>query len=891
MLVWKGAALPGVRSVTPRSLAHPTLRRRLMPVPAPIAPGSEKRRTSLLAALTLPTRRTLAGVLAATLSLALAGACTATAAANASIASLDTPKLKSFLDNHCADCHDADSKKGGLNLENLSANLTEKHAFEIWEKIHDRVDSGEMPPKKKTAPPTADRREFLTSVNKALHATSESHQKTAGRVLFRRMNRVEYENALHDLLGIATPLRELLPEDSFSGGFDTISAALETSGVHLVRYQQAADRALRAAFDGHRPVVPATTRMSGREYLQARLPVHRKGMDPFMRLDGDSLILHARVYGDNSMQAPKPATPGRYKVRAALRPVGTDGKPMSVLIARRVDRFEAEKLLHVIDYRDLQPDVTQVVEVETELGYQKGAPFVYFEALELPSFQDFEKQHGKAPALDAGFAGPGLLIEWAELEGPLQGELGYQRLFGALPQRPRMANGKPAPENWRTWNLTEFTKNPLEPVAEDPNTATETLLRSFLPLAFRGPVSEPVLQMYNQMAASQREAGESFEEALRTTYRAILCSPFFLQDPESPGRLDAYAIAARLARMLWSSVPDSTLLQAAAAGDLDSPAGVRAQCARMLADPKARRFSEDFTGQWLELRRFLDMKPDDIYVEYDDLLKWSMPRETRRFFEEVLAKNLPAAELIDSKWSFLNQRLAQHYGIEGVTGMELRRAPLPKESHRGGILTQGSVLKLTTNSSYTSPVKRGAWLLERIIGKPPPPPPPNVKAVEPDIRGAVTIREQLDKHKEVPSCASCHAQIDPPGFALENFDVLGGWREFYRVKKPAAGGRQEALAHYPGKKVFLAKPVEAFGTTSDGVAFSGVDDFKQILLQDRRQIARNLLGKFLVYGTGAELQFADRRAIEAILDATAPEDWGVKSLLEAAVSSPIFLNK
>jgi hypothetical protein len=344
--------------------------------------------------------------------------------------------------------------------------------------------------------------------------------------------------------------------------------------------------------------------------------------------------------------------------------------------------------------------------------------------------------------------------------------------------------------------------------------------------------------------------------------------------------------------MLWSSIPDKTLLEAAASGRLANPKGLKAEFSRMIADPKAKRFSDDFTGQWLELRKFLDMKPDDIYVEYDDMLKWSMPRETRAFFEEVLAKNLPAAEIVHSNWSFLNQRLAQHYGISGVSGAELRRINLPPDSHRGGIITHGSILKLTTNSSYTSPVKRGTWLLERVIGKPPAPPPPDVKAVEPDIRGAVTIREQLEKHKEVAVCASCHAQIDPPGFALENFDVLGGWRDFYRVKKaPPTGGRTEELANYPGKKVNLAKPVEAFGTTSAGESFAGIEDFKRILLRDQRQIARNIVCKLLVYGTGAEIQFADRREIERILDATAASQWGVQSLLEEAVCSSIFLSK
>lgn len=807
---------------------------------------------------------------------------------------LPAKEIHVFTEKYCADCHDSESKKGGLNFEQAPLHLSDREAFLLWEKVYDRVVSGEMPPRKKGPLPAQDKMKFLAAVESNLHSVSSATQRTRGRVPFRRMNRVEYENALHDLLGIATPLRDFLPEDSSVAGFDTISSALETSGVHLVRYQQAADRALLGAFDGRRPqVIPGVKRHTGREYIESRLPVYRREMDLSARAEGDSFVLYSVLYGDLSMQAPRPPVTGRYRVRAALRSVNTD-KPMTALVARRTDRFDVEKLLHIIDYFDLPPGTVKVVEVETDLGFKDPNQFVYFEALGLPFFKDFQKQRNNAP-LEADFAGPGLAVDWAEIEGPLNGDLGYRRLFGELPTLPRMANGKPVPANWRNWNPGEFMKNPLEPAPSsdsDLKAQAEGLVRTFLPLAFRRVPEESLVRSYLEMAAAHLDAGESFYDSMRATYRAILCSPHFLQYPEPPGALDGHALASRIARMLWSSIPDSALLEAAAWGKLSSPDGMRAEVARMLKDPKARRFSENFVGQWLDLRKFMEMKPDEIYVEWDGQLAWSMPRETQLFFDEVLSRNLPVSEFVHSDWTYLNQRLAKHYGVPDVQGLELRRVRLAPESHRGGVLTQGSVLKLTTNASYTSPVKRGVWMLERIIGKPPPPPPPDVKAVEPDIRGAVTIREQLDKHKEVAVCASCHAHIDPPGFALENFDVVGAWREFYRVKKaPPSGGRYEELAHFPGKKVHLAKQVESHGSSETGETFSGIDEFKQILLKDQRQLARNMLRQLIVYGTGAELQFADRREIETLLDATAKDNWGLRSLLEAAICSSIFCHK
>lgn len=309
----------------------------------------------------------------------------------------------------------------------------------------------------------------------------------------------------------------------------------------------------------------------------------------------------------------------------------------------------------------------------------------------------------------------------------------------------------------------------------------------------------------------------------------------------------------------------------------------------MLADPKAGRFIENFAGQWLDLRKVLSMKPDEHYLEYDDSLGWSLPQETTSVFKEMLTADRSVAEFVHSDWTFANQRLAKHYGIPNVTGMEFRMVALTPEYHRGGVMTHAAILKATANGSYTSPVKRGVWVLERIIGLPPDPPPPDVAAIEPDIRGATTLRQQLEKHRALPTCAGCHAKIDPPGFVLESYDVIGGWRQQYRT---AHHGTIKPLVNYPElKHVHYSAPVETASITAAGEPFNNLDDYKRLLLKDPDQIARTVARKLLIYGTGADIQFADREAIEQIVVAARTKNLGLRTLLHEVIQSRVFLNK
>jgi mono/diheme cytochrome c family protein len=793
-------------------------------------------------------------------------------------------QARRFLDAHCVDCHSGAEPEAGLALDAT----TKTPAVATWVRIHDRIQSGEMPPPEAEQPTAAEKRELLDWLAGSLTKVEQKRHAEEGRVILRRMNRREYENTLHDLLGIAAPLAALLPEDQVVHGFDTVSRALETSPTLLVRYQVAADRALDAALPPF-PAEQRVTRMTGREWAERRASPQLKQLMQICRFDGDAVIVHARswegppaiIWRDTLDGLPRE----RYRVRMRLRPVGVED--CSVMLARKAGYHDEERGRHILAYWDMGREGREIV--------YEGVPTdeIWYLKLEfLPWFGDLKKSLGLADKdhetpLPTGFAGPGLALEWLEIEGPIGGGVGAERLLGDLERAPQLPEGEKLPDTWRQWPVKNFLTKPLSARSSSPKDDADRLIRRFLPLAFRRPVPDDQAARYVAIVHDGLDAGLGFEEAIRAGYRAILCSPHFLSFIEEPGRLDDHAIAARLARFLWSSMPDDALFAAAAAGELSTPEGRRAQAERMLADPKAARFVKDFTDQWLELGRYLDMRPDQLYVENHPVLEWSAPLETRHFFARTLADDLPVTSFVDSDWTMLNATLANHYGVEGVSGMEFRPVTLRPEHRRGGVITHASILKLTTNASYTSPIKRGAWVLERIVGQPPPPPPPNINAVEPDIRGATTIREQLALHQNVASCAGCHRHIDPPGFALENYDVVGGWRERYRVPQ----GEEVELANYPGKKIRVGKPVEAGGEMADGRPFADIAGYKKLLLDDQDQLARSLAEKLLVYATGAPADFADREDVEKILAATRPGGHGVRALVHEVIQSEAFLSK
>ena len=406
---------------------------------------------------------------------------------------------------------------------------------------------------------------------------------------------------------------------------------------------------------------------------------------------------------------------------------------------------------------------------------------------------------------------PGYAVQWLEVTGPLEDThtaSGYKLLFGDLPMRrlgagekggvplevvaPNISPPVGGPTGAAAFGVGGpggFQRNPIsnvtvEVLSKAPQQDAERLLRSFIQTAYRRPVEEPEVQRFLGLFKREFELGSGFARSMLTAYTGVLVSPGFVFVEEQPGKLDDWALATRLSLFLWNSTPDSALRARAEKGELHKPEVLRTETERLLNDPKSRRFVDAFTDYWLDLRKIDDTSPSaTIYNDYelDEPLKLAALEETQLFFAELLRADLPARNIVASDFTYLNERLATHYGVPGVAGAAMRRVALPPGSERGGLMTMASVLKITANGTTTSPVLRGHWITERILGIETRPPPPNVKAVEPDIRGAVTIRQQLAQHRDNPSCASCHIKMDPPGFALESFDVMGARRERYRA--------------------------------------------------------------------------------------------------------------
>jgi len=462
---------------------------------------------------------------------------------------------------------------------------------------------------------------------------------------------------------------------------------------------------------------------------------------------------------------------------------------------------------------------------------------------------------------------PGIAFQWLELEGPI------------------------APASWPpASHRVLFDGLGVDVKSATPVEDAKRLLRRFIALAAREPVPEEAIPPFEKLVLDELQNGASLADALLAGYQAFLCSDLFLYLRE-PAAEDHFAIANRLSHFLTDSRPDAALAALAAQKKLRDPVTLRSETDRLIASAGFERFVNHFTDCWLNLRELRRDDPDiRLYPEYrlDDYLVESMGLETRAFFTAMLRENLPAASLIQSDFAYLNGRLAQHYGLAEMTGSALRRVNLPKDSPYGGLLTQGAILKVSANGTSTSPVLRGVWIMDRLIGQPPPPPPPGVPAVEPDIRGANTIRELIAQHTKSKTCATCHAKFDPVGLALENFDVLGAWRTRYRGT--SEGERITGIDRAGHDFAFtLAGKVDASGQLADGRRFANIHDLKAILAASPRQLARNLLHQFTLYATGTPVQFSDRRDIEAMLDACAKDGYRVRDLVHALVQSPILI--
>jgi mono/diheme cytochrome c family protein len=783
----------------------------------------------------------------------------------------DDTVVRAFFTKHCYECHGQDAEDGRLRLDQLPAEFSSKQQVEGWTAVLDKLQSGAMPPKKKPQPPQAERKQVQDWVRAGLVAADQARQRSEGRVVLRRLNRAEYENTVRDLLGIDTDLKELLPEDDSAGGFDNNADALRLSPILMERYLETADLALDAAI-AHDPKKPDTAHF---KYSYVDDDIF-KNMTSNVLKKSDCVVFFlgsdALPSGIRKFRAP---VAGMYRIRISAFAYQSD-KPVGMRVYGG-DVAGRDGKVHLIGNYDVPPGKPMVVEI-----IDRWAPGDSVRPMPNLFSQLVYRANGAA-----NYKGPGLAIESIEIEGPLIDQWppeSHRRLFGALPFAPAKADPrKGAARGPKAGPSYVVSSN-------SPAQDAERILRAFMPRAFRRKVAEGEAAPYIALVKGRLDEGYGFEEAVRVGLKAVLCSPEFLFLREKPGPLDGYALASRLSYFFWSSMPDQELLDLAEQGTLNQPDVLRKQVERLLNDRKARRFTEDFVGQWLDLRQIDSTIPDKtLYPEFDEALKVASVKETELFFEQVLKNDLSLINFVDSDFSMLNERLARHYRIPGVTGQEFRKVTLPPGSGRGGVLTQASVLKVTANGTTTSPVVRGAWVLKNILGQPAPPPPPNVPAIEPDLRGSVTIREQLAKHRQVASCASCHRLIDPPGFALEGFDAIGGRRDHYRSL--GSGRRVEVLVNEMRVRYLQGPAVDESGELADGRKFANFSEFKKLLLQDKDQIARCLAEKLIAYSTGGGIRLADRPVVDDIVAHSRSNNYAFRSLIHEVVQSRIFLNK
>jgi mono/diheme cytochrome c family protein len=781
--------------------------------------------------------------------------------------------VRPFLAKHCVTCHGPEVQESDLRLDQLSGEIAADAPRRTWSKVVKQLRAGKMPPKEEPRPAAEEMARVAGWIETALAQDAAARRGAEGRVVLRRLNRVQYENTIHDLLAIDTNLKDDLPEDGTAQGFDTVGEALNVSSVLLERYLEAADRALDAAI----VKAPRPETQTRRFRLQDQKGIRENGR--IYRVLEDAVVLFnpgPTVFQDLVRNF---VEDGRYRVRLSTCAYQSKG-PMTLAVYGG-DITGQRGQAHLVGYFDVPPDSPHVIEFE-----ERMEPRDSFKIVPYGLTNAIYRAEGAA-----SYDRPGLAVQWLDVEGPLVDQWppeSHRRLFGDLPLEP-VAAASGAAERRR---MPQGTRAPmLEVVSDDPYGDAESLLRGFATRAFRRPVTEDELRPFVALVRQRFDSGYRFEEAMRVGFKAVLCAPEFLFFHETPGRLDDYALAARLSYFLLNGPADEALLAHAAAGDLGRPEVLRSETERLLDDPRAHRFTSDFVGQWLNLREIEATTPDPkLYPEFDELLQVSMVRETELFFEELLKHDLSVRNVIDSDFTMLNERLARHYGIEGVTGQEFRRVALPTGSGRGGILTQASVLKVTANGTNTSPVIRGVWLLRNILGDPPQPPPPNVPAVEPDIRGATTIRAQLAQHRTIASCARCHAQIDPPGFALEGYDVIGGQRDFYR----AIGDRLPRVVRRirEGNVQYRRGPdVDAGDVLPDGRRFHDFEEFRQILLADKDRVVLCVAEKLLVYATGAAIDPADRQAVALIVQHVAARGDGLRSLVHEVVQSDLFRAK
>lgn len=783
--------------------------------------------------------------------------------------------FEAFLEKHCVRCHGPQKEEGDIRFDRLSRDFRAGTDTHHWAEALDKLNSGAMPPEKEPQPTQAEITAFVADLDGRLKEGRAARMAARPAVAHYRLSRKEYQNTVYDLLGVrydpAKPGE--LNEDTLWHGFERIGSELSLSPSHVDRYYRAAETVLDRAF----PAVSSPARKVHKTAADLRYDGGKKQQEALDRF-GIKRPLRYLLYPGSNQNALSPHWFGKtgpehsglYRLRlqaSGIRPVG--GQPAHLSIGKSTGEETVDGL------------------IEFDITATEDSPQVYeFEvSLEMPMSLDFcvvatnvvDRRAGAAfrNALSSRGAylfthssetlllnasapqmfddkGNGIfstvILDWIEWEGPLETDAEKSRRLGVIP-------------------------------AEDaaPEVVAEHLQR-FAQRAWRRPVKPEELADYLQSYRDECQAGEKPAEAFRAAMQSVLTSRNFLYivegDPVARERLTDAELANRLSYFLWSSMPDDGLF-AAARGNALNGDGLKSEVDRLLADGRFSRFVDDFSRQWLQLHRVGMFPPDrKLYPAYDDWLETSMQAEPVEYFREMLANNLPLENFLDSDWTIANARLCDFYGLPEPKTDRFQRVSLRPEDHRGGLLTMGAVLGLTSDGTRHRPVHRGVWLSEAIFNKTPPPPPANVDPIEPNPPQSpkATIRQKLASHAQNASCAACHRGIDPLGFAFDQYDAVGQWRTRERV---AAGTGEDP-------------PVDATGVLPDGRPFQDAVHFKRLLLEDRDRIARAFIEHLSTYALRRVLTVDDQDDLKAIAAEAKKNDYRVKDIIRAVALSDLI---
>jgi hypothetical protein len=770
--------------------------------------------------------------------------------------------VKPFFSENCFKCHDARKQKGDLRLDTLPLDFVGDKSSGHWTDILDRLTTGDMPPEKEQRPKPKETAAVVDWIATQLAEAEAARHATSERVSFRKLTRDEYVNSIRDLLGVTYDAFSTMGmgEDPSWLGFERIGSVLSFAPAHIEKYLSAAQGVLNEALpSGPRP--PSKV-------------IH---WDPFS-------MREAWGGAKKDFERRGNASAVRVPIIPSSNAVGVVGKRLNLVIATTGDYMMRLKLSGLHPAKGLPPRLRV---------YEADIDHILFE-------QDVDAAEDRPVTLEirvhftAGTHDIDVMNAVPGLAKPIQDSdhAVFTSLHARLPWQQKLTNDADQP--LRPFLILDFVEweGPLYdtwPTAaqrqifgdgsRDAAKARE-IISSFATRAFHQTVASEEIERYTQLVDAEMKGGKAFEPAVKTALTAILCAPNFLYLVEgSPAKITATLnddeLAARLSFFLWSTLPDDRLRSLAGSGKLHEAATLHGEVRRMLIDPRAAAFAETFPRQWLQLRRVGMFAPDKaLYPDYDDYLQTSMVAETTSFFHEVLAKNLSLRNFLDSDWTMLNQRLALHYGIAGVTGEAMQRVALKPEDHRGGLMTQAALLGLTSDGTRHRPVHRGKWLSESILGRAVPPPPANVPAIK-EAQAATpktSLRDKLAAHLENAACAACHRKIDPLGLAFENYDAIGRWRTEETVRDGSGANPK----------------LDASGELSDGRKFADAAGFKKLMLDDIDKFAGAFTEKLATFAMRRVMTFSDRAELQHIAAASKADDYHLSTLIETFVTSALF---